>query len=608
MTDALNPSQPQRWKMTRLHWYHWAVIGLSLVLTLGAWFITSQQVEQKAKVRFDYLSSQLVDLLQERMDKYEEALWAGVAALHMYEKEVSRDNWKVFADTLSIEDRYPGINGVGVIHYVPPEKLDNYLTWQRESIKEYNIHPEHNVGEYWPITYIEPQSINEKAVGLDMAHETNRYTAAKRARDLKKSQITGPIILVQDSKRTPGFLFYAPWYSNNVDIPDTYGNDDSGFLGLVYAPFIVEKLMDGVLSNKNRLVNFSIHDGDFELYSELSQASENYDNDTLYRRTLDVEMFGRSWTFNIQSSALFRNQVSNSEPLFVLFGGIIIDFLIFLVFLVLAHSNKKAVDYANEVTGDLQLQKMELEKAQVKLEEKNRELLDANSELDQFAFVASHDLKAPLRGISQLISWIDEDTKENRDEQITGYYELVLNRIGRLEALLDDLLEYSRIGRLNDKIETVNIEEKVREIFDIMKGDRNISLIVDSDVDELETMVTPLEQVIRNLIGNAIKHNDKDRGLIQVSIRHVGDSYQFNVLDDGPGIPEQHRERVFELFHTLRPRDEVEGSGLGLSIIKKILDRYDAAYEISSSENGGCLFEFTWPVSIDNVHDERVRL
>lgn len=582
----------------KLHWYHWTVIFLSLVLTLGAFYITENQVTLKSSEQFEFQSDQILDLVEERMIKYEEALWAGVSALQMFPGIASRQDWAVFADSLDIDERFPGINGLGVIHYVPPTKLTDYLAWQREAMPDYDIHPPHQVSEYWPITYIVPEAPNARAVGLDMAHETNRYTAAKLARDTGKATVTGPITLVQDSQQTPGFLFYAPWYSEDTRSP-YYGEQTNSFNGLVYAPFIMFKLMDGTLRNENRLVNFSIHDGETLLYSEFEETSDNLnlDPDPLYTASKDLELYGRTWTFNLQSTKLFREQQNYAQPFIVLAGGITIDVLLLIIFIVLARTNRNAINYAELVTADLKNRTEELEKLSHKMEIRNKELVEANAELDQFAFVASHDLKAPLRGINQLARWIEEDSEGALNETTKDYLDLMQSRIARLEKLLDDLLVYSRVGRKDGKVETVLLDNMVTDTFYLLNHEQKFTLKSDITNESVETLKTPLEQIIRNLLNNAMKHHDRGQGELQVTIKNNQTYLDISITDDGPGIPEEHQQKVFELFHTLKPRDQVEGSGLGLSIIKKILDRYGCSYELSSEGERGLTFSFTWPIN-----------
>lgn len=579
---------------TSLHWYHWLVLGLSLLLTFGAWYVTSEQAKEKSQTQFEFQSNQILELVSERMAKYEEALWAGVAALHLHDKTTSRDEWRIFAESLKIEERFPGINGIGVIHYVPEDKFDLYLEWQRETYADYKTHPSHENSDNYPITYIEPENINLKAIGLDMAHENNRYNGAKRARVSGEATITGPITLVQDSQKTPGFLFYAPLYSRN-GVPDEYGSNEDGFLGLVYAPFIMHRLMDGTLSNTNRQVNFSIHDENYELYNELNDKSQNFDPNPMFSETKTLDIYGRTWTFNLQSSLLFREQQTQSKPVFILVGGIFIDLLLLIIFVLISRSKDRAVDYANEVTVDLRVRQKELERAREKLEERNKELEEANTELDQFAFVASHDLKAPLRGIAQLVQWTSEDLNGQLTEQTSNYLNLLKNRVNRLESLLDDLLAYSRVGRKEERTEDVDIKDKVESIFEILSPPEGFHLTCSTEVEKVKTVSSPLEQVIRNLISNAIKHHDKSSGKINVNVEEIPGGCRFSVMDDGPGIPPEYQKRVFELFHTLKPRDSVEGSGMGLSIIRKILDRYDSEYRIESDGKRNCTFIFTWP-------------
>lgn len=578
-TTTVSNALPHMFKRF-LPWHHWFVVILSLLLTLGAWLIASQQVEKRNKAQFDYQAAQLLELVQERMVRYEEALWGGVAALHMLPHDATREDWRLFAESLQIETRFPGINGIGVIHYVPAQAFETYLTWQRESLPDYQVYPAHNETDYWPITYIEPQQLNRQAVGLDMAHEENRYQAAQRARDTGTASITGPITLVQDDMRTPGFLFYAPWYSQRLEQP-TLAQRRSEFRGLVYAPFIMHKLMDGVLENVNRQVHFSIHDAQQSLYSELSEASVDYDANPMFSASFSVPFYGRTWDFQVQTTALFRQQNTHHQPLLILLGGIVIDLLLIIIFVLLNRANRIAVAYANEVTQDLRLRQQELE--------------EANRELDQFAFVASHDLKAPLRGIQRLADWIEEDLHGKLETQTADYLKLLQSRVARLENLLDDLLIYSRVGRKEGVVECFSFTKRIEEIFALLDPPKGFKLECHDVIGEVKVFTTPFELVFRNLIANAIKHHDRAQGVITVYGVRDEKGYRFEVADDGPGIPAEHRDRVFELFHTLKPRDEVEGSGLGLAIIKKILDQYECEYRLQANGERGVRFIFHWP-------------
>ena len=268
---------------SRLHSIHWGVLSLSLLLTLIAWHFSNEQIDNRVNAQFQREADQVVELVSERMRKYEDALWGGVSAIQAHGGDISFRDWRVFAEHLRIEVKYPGINGIGVVHQVPPDKLSSYLAEQRMGRPQYALHPKHNEAEYWPITCIEPVSTNAKAVGLDMAHETNRYTAAKKARDSGVAQLTGPIVLVQDAQQTPGFLFYAPFYRGGVY--DSLDDRRANITGLVYAPFVVNRLMAGTLEKERRHVGIRITDQDTVLYDEHLATEDDYDPDPLFTST-----------------------------------------------------------------------------------------------------------------------------------------------------------------------------------------------------------------------------------------------------------------------------------------------------------------------------------
>ncbi|WP_035715399.1 sensor histidine kinase [Azorhizobium doebereinerae] len=235
-----------------------------------------------------------------------------------------------------------------------------------------------------------------------------------------------------------------------------------------------------------------------------------------------------------------------------------------------------------------------------RLAEHREELERSNAELSTFAFVASHDLKSPLRGISQLSNWIEEDIGEGNYAAIPGQLNTLRGRIRRMENLLDDLLAYSRVGRVEGVLRQVSLADLARSVFELQAPPPGIALELPEALPEITTLVTPLEQVVRNLFSNAIKHHDRPQGVISLRLAAPpGGFWTFQVADDGPGIPPQYHERVFQMFQTLRPRDEVEGSGMGLAFVKKIVETYGGTVSINPEEGRGCCISFTWPKNIE---------
>lgn len=240
---------------------------------------------------------------------------------------------------------------------------------------------------------------------------------------------------------------------------------------------------------------------------------------------------------------------------------------------------------------------------QQQLEKTNHQLALTNKELETFAYVASHDLKSPLRGIAQLSSWIDEDLEEKQFAEVGKHTQMLRNRIHRMEKLLDDMLIFYRAGKIDGNITTVDLHHMANELFEIQNTKAGLKLELGDNLPVFDTLSTPFEQILRNLFSNAIKHHDLEHGVIRLEAKSRGsDFYEFSVCDDGPGIPAKFQERVFGMFQTLKPRDELEGSGMGLALIKKIVETYGGTITVQSEGRGSC-FTFTWPQTIKRKQD-----
>lgn len=236
----------------------------------------------------------------------------------------------------------------------------------------------------------------------------------------------------------------------------------------------------------------------------------------------------------------------------------------------------------------------ERDEARRKLEDYTRALELINKDLDDFAYVASHDLRAPLTAIASLVLWIEEDTAGSLSVSSSNHLALIKNRVARMGKLLEDLLDYSRAGRSASHLEAVDTGELVMQVTDLVRNTSPVAVTC-TGLPVLYTVRTPLQQVFRNLISNAIKHHDGDVCTIEITALEAGGHYIFRIKDDGPGIPAQFRERVFNMFQTLRPRDEVEGSGMGLALVRKLVERYGGVVKVVESEGRGATIEFTWP-------------
>lgn len=223
------------------------------------------------------------------------------------------------------------------------------------------------------------------------------------------------------------------------------------------------------------------------------------------------------------------------------------------------------------------------------------ELIKTNHELEQFAYIVSHDLKAPLRAIERLSTWIEEDNIDKLDDRSKENLALLRQRVVRMSNLIEGILQYSRAGRVNMDIHLVDCKKLIDEVIDSLNPPKKIKIVVAKNLPIFEAAKIPFSQVFANLICNSIKHRQKDNITINIGCLALDDFYQFFVKDDGPGIEPEYFEKIFVIFQTLKSKDDVEATGIGLTIVKKIVESQGGKVTVNSKLGEGATFFFTWP-------------
>lgn len=223
------------------------------------------------------------------------------------------------------------------------------------------------------------------------------------------------------------------------------------------------------------------------------------------------------------------------------------------------------------------------------------ELEKTNQELKDFAYVVSHDLKAPLRGIKSLVQWISEDCQNQLAPENQEQMDLLMNRVDRMQSLINGILQYSRIGRINEDSVAINLNELLPEIIDLIAPPEHIHIDINAPLPMLYGDPTRIAQIFQNLLSNAIKYMDKAEGYITLDAFEKDGVWQFNVTDNGPGIAPKYHDQIFAMFKTLAPKDQCESTGIGLTLVKKIIELYQGRIWIESEVNQGSRFCFTLP-------------
>ena len=275
----------------------------------------------------------------------------------------------------------------------------------------------------------------------------------------------------------------------------------------------------------------------------------------------------------------------------------VLGYLIILLLLGLLYS---ALIWREQLKYTVMTRTRELKEKGDQLNQVVSRLQESNLELEQFAYVTSHDLKAPLRAITHLSQWIEDDLSDKELSQSTKeYLGLIRSRTERMEQLINGILQYSRIGRVNIEITDVDVGYLIKLVSEELLPPEDMTITIGEGMPILQANPTMLRQVFANLIENGIKYRDVEKeGLITITVQDIGEYYRFVVKDNGVGIDPKFHEKIFGMFQTLAPRDKNESTGVGLTIVKKIIQYHGGTIEVDSEVGQGASFVFTWPKTL----------
>ncbi|WP_232827354.1 PAS domain-containing sensor histidine kinase [Winogradskyella aurantiaca] len=233
---------------------------------------------------------------------------------------------------------------------------------------------------------------------------------------------------------------------------------------------------------------------------------------------------------------------------------------------------------------DFRLLQSEKEKLLIELEK-------SNEELNEYAHIVSHDLKSPLRSINALISWIKEDNKDSFDHSTIKNFDLIEATLEKMEQLISNLLDYSSIGENNIEREMVDTNQLIKDLKKVLYVPKHITVHIKDTLPTVYADRIKLQQLFQNLISNAVKFNNKNKGVIEIGCEEQKERYQFSVSDNGIGIDPKYHEKIFKIFQSLS--DDKESSGIGLSIVKKVVDLHSGKIWLESELDKGSTFYFT---------------
>jgi signal transduction histidine kinase len=490
---------------------------------------------------------------------------------------------------------------------------------------------------YFPVLYVQPYQLNKDALGLDLASNPAILNALQQTGDTGQIQVSPRISVQREGRIEYGFAARMPVY-NKLEADESEGEEEEAVLdtlkrrqlqlrGFAAGIFLIGEIVESALENLSPggidivIYDVSGEDERLFLYRHSSRKRPAESGQRLYgdgalrenREFIEtISVTDRQWeVLCIPIPGYFQPDPWSGWA--TLAGGLPFTALLTIYLATLVGRAAKVNRLVNERTLQLVAvneelnseinERLKTEKELQRLNETLEQRVATGTakaerhveELEQFAYVTSHDLKAPLRGIANLATWLEEDLRGKLTEATREQLRLLRDRVQRMHALIEGLLEYSRIGKVAQSMTSVDSGELMAEVIDSLSPPDEFTVEVAANMPTLYTDRLHLYQVFSNLVGNSIKHGRGKQNRTRVTVQKMGEYYEFTVTDDGPGIAPEYHDKIFMMFQTLAVNDYGSNTGIGLALVKKLVQEHGGSIALESEKGSGATFRFSWP-------------
>ncbi len=624
----------------------WTYAPIILVAVIGVtvtWLVFAQITDLEQQRRLSAFSEAARDrlLVVQRELAYALGMVQDIGGFFEASRRVTRRQFREFVGPALRRNSW--IQALAWVPRVEAEEREDFLARARRSFPPFRMLETGAGGElmeaaerpvHYPVLYVQPYTENKDLLGLDLASNPQVLGGPADAAASRAIRVSDPRPLAAPDDNRYGLTVSVPVFERGDAVDGDLAADDLGTAvpeqeraqqGFALGLFRVGELVEQALSNLGAAgvdMRFyaaepTVDSTPFYVHSSRARFEDTFGADD------DGELVGHpAYIGEIPVGDRMWSVVCNPVPGYfepdywssrlILGGGLAFTVLACVYLFTM-------IGRAQEVRRLVAQRTLELERTNSALNneiterrraERALQMLNITLEhrvarrtaeaerrardLEQFAYVASHDLKAPLRGISNLAGWLKEDLKDKLTPETAEQLGLLRDRVARMHALVEGVLAYSRIGRAEGSVEDVDTAKLVADTVDSIAPPPGFRVEVAPGMPRLSTDRLHLGQVFANLIGNAIHHHDRDHGVVRVSGRDLGDRCEFQVADDGPGILPEYQDKVFLMFQTLTVKDSGGNTGIGLALVKKLVEEHGGTITLSSGRGRGTRFEFAW--------------
>ncbi|RDH90158.1 MAG: hypothetical protein DIZ77_14145 [endosymbiont of Seepiophila jonesi] len=604
-----------------------AMIGV--LLTLAAFIQSLGWEKGQVEIAFREAAQDRILVVQREL-KHSLGIVQDIASFFEASEVVDRREFRKFVGPPL--KRQAGIKALEWVPVVLAENRSAFIREAQQSFPPFRITEDDLSGKliesrdrpvYYPVLYIQPYQGNKEALGFNVGANPIVSTLLGEAELTQRLQVSPGVPLMDEIGEKTGVMVAVPVFFKNEKQEDDPALASPGIRGFAIGIFsigdIVERALESLRSGGVDLHFYqgsSTGDGQL-IYTHLSRMREGRAPDTevdtseiIYSQRISVG--AQQWEV-VCNPAADKFQAETWVSWIILFGGIAFTVLLITYVVTLVGRARQVRLEIEERTSQLWEAVQALNREVVDRKSAEQELQNLNETLEhrvayrtaeaerraqyleQFAYVTSHDLKAPLRAVSNLAQWIQENLADKLDDASREQLALLRDRVRRMHDLIEGLLEYSRVGKTADSENQVDIRELVDEIIDSLSPPNGFTIKIKGEMPTMYVDRLQLGQVFSNLISNSLKHHGGDKGKIRVKGESYGDVYQFSVCDDGKGIAPEYHNKVFMMFQILESSDFESSTGIGLALVKKIVEEHGGTIRLESALGEGACFYFTWP-------------
>jgi signal transduction histidine kinase len=622
---------------TSRRWFPAAVFFTGIALTLLAAYYASRTIQLRMHAQFETAALRARATIRTRFEVYNTMLH-GAAGFIAVEKEVTRERFRKYIERLNPESNYPGVQGIGFAPRVPaPEKGNMISSVRQQGEPHFRVWPETQRADFYPVTYIEPEDKrNKAALGFDMSSDAVRNEAMARARDTGETAASGIVTLVQEIEpaKQPGFLIYIPVYQGGA-LPQTIEERRAKLQGFVFCVFRAGDLFASVFADQAMEAELEIFDGtNTDAGNLLFRSAKRTVGSLPFRRTFEeisaFDVSGRTWTARFFA----RPEAERTWiVLLVVAGGLFLSCAMYY----LTRAEGRARRTAERAASQLRLSEIALRESEERLRryatelehrvaERTANLAQSIQSLEGVLYHVAHDLRAPLRSMSSFTSILLEEYGANFDERGRDYAQRISNAAQRMDRLVQDLLAFGRLGHTAVPVSNINLEAEVnaavRHFSEELEA-RDATVEVCAPLPPVKANAAVLNQILSNLISNALKFVDPETRphlriyaeettsrmesaatksgnvpLLDAQLSALdGKFVRLWIEDNGIGIAPEYHERIFRMFERLHGAGSYPGTGIGLAIVRKGVERMGGRAGVESAAGEGSRFWLELPAA-----------